>query len=156
MEVTVEAPGWESSCVALLRMVLLEVLRRCPLARSATGAKQLWPNLGRLQPALAMLEERLDDPDLSVSELAAKLHVTDQWLRKLFHRALGESPITVLRRRRVECARQLLARSDLPIKDVAARCGMPDLVYFHRSFKKMAGMTPLAWRQTRGRGMSEL
>jgi len=47
---------------------------------------------------------------------------------------------------RHEAARELLARSDLPINAVALRLGFTDPSTFHRSFRKWAGKTPGEYR----------
>ena len=49
-------------------------------------------------------------------------------------------------RRRIEAAQDLLARTDLPIKEVVFRTGFKDYNYFNRTFRRLAGMAPAAYR----------
>lgn len=50
------------------------------------------------------------------------------------------------RRRRLELARELLVGGDLPIAEVAQRCGFPDQFHFSRAFKRAHGSSPSSYR----------
>ena len=45
---------------------------------------------------------------------------------------------------------RLLRAGDLPIEDVARRCGFPNRYYFTRMFSKHRHMTPAAYRRGSG------
>ena len=49
--------------------------------------------------------------------------------------------------RRIERAREMLARSALPIKAVAAECGFSDQAHLTRLFSSAYGQTPAAFRR---------
>lgn len=49
---------------------------------------------------------------------------------------------------RIDYAKDLLATSDLTVKQVSARCGYSSESYFSRQFKQMTGLTPVEWRKT--------
>ena len=49
--------------------------------------------------------------------------------------------------RRIERAREMLARSALPIKAVAAECGFSDQAHLTRVFAATTGETPAAFRR---------
>jgi AraC family transcriptional regulator of adaptative response / DNA-3-methyladenine glycosylase II len=72
--------------------------------------------------ALRLIEEGVLDRD-GVDGLAARLGVTDRWLRRLFEEQLGASPLAVARTRRVHFARRLLDETTLPLEDVAQASG---------------------------------
>ncbi|HTR97965.1 MAG TPA: Ada metal-binding domain-containing protein [Candidatus Acidoferrales bacterium] len=72
--------------------------------------------------ALRLIEEGgLDEG--SVESLAGRLGVTSRWLRELFTRQVGASPLEVAMTRRVHFARRLLDETPLPLADVAAASG---------------------------------
>ena len=47
---------------------------------------------------------------------------------------------------RISLAKQLLAKTDYSIGDVASRVGFDDMAYFSSVFRKMTGMTPTDFR----------
>jgi AraC family transcriptional regulator, regulatory protein of adaptative response / DNA-3-methyladenine glycosylase II len=63
----------------------------------------------------------LDEGD--VAALAARLHVGERHLRRLFREHLGTTPDAVARSRRAHLARRLLADTDLRVADVAFAAG---------------------------------
>ena len=55
---------------------------------------------------------------------------------------------------RIEYAKKLLRSTLLPVQDVAAACGIPDVHYFTRLFRRITGMTPREWETLKtGHGM---
>ena len=51
---------------------------------------------------------------------------------------------------RIANAGNLLRGSDIPVAEVAKRCGIPNLNNFCRFFKRISGMTPLEFRRKKG------
>ena len=64
--------------------------------------------------------------------------------RKLFHDAVGCSPIDFINNRRIEFAKRLLweKQGDISIKDAALQSGFSDAYYFSRLFKKKENISP--------------
>ncbi len=98
----------------------------------------------RLVPVMTELERDLGAVDLAAAARLARL--SPSHLNAVFHDALGCSPMRWVRRRRMERARELLAASDLPVGDIAERCGFPDQFHFSRAFKRAHGASPSAYR----------
>jgi AraC family transcriptional regulator of adaptative response / DNA-3-methyladenine glycosylase II len=96
--------------------------------------------------ALRLIEDGVLDRD-GVEGLAARLGVTDRWLRQLFDEQLGASPLAVARTRRIHFARRLLDETALPLEDVAQAAGfgsarrLRDAIQatFHRSPSTLRG-----------------
>ena len=82
-----------------------------------------------------------------VKELAAMLGISRSDFSKLFVRVVGEQPSSYLRRAEIECAKRLLVETDLPMNKIAYRCGFGTRTTFFRAFKRLLGMTPLAYRR---------
>lgn len=66
--------------------------------------------------------------------------------RRLFRRHLDLTPRAWLRRERLALAQRLIAELDLPLAQVAARCGFCDVYHFSRAFKAEIGLAPSSWR----------
>lgn len=87
--------------------------------------------------------------DLSLSALARQLNVNSSYLSALFKKELGSTLTEYVSRRRVNHAMFLLEATSLQIQTIAQQCGIPDVNYFTRTFKKCAGVTPKEYRAAR-------
>lgn len=86
--------------------------------------------------------------DLSLKTQAVHLHVSASYLSSVFKKETGTSLTEYVNRKRVEYGVFLLNSTDLQIQTIAQHCGIPDLNYFSRIFKKYMGMTPSDYRGT--------
>ena len=94
-----------------------------------------------LARALRLLEESGE-----ANGLADRLGISDRHLRRLFQQHLGAAPAQVLRTRRLQLARQLLAFSKLPMIDVAHAAGFQSVRRFNDAIRAAFGRTPTELR----------
>lgn len=90
--------------------------------------------------------------DLSLSALARRLNVNSSYLSALFKKEVGSTLTEYVGKRRVNYAMLLLETTSLQIQTIAQQCGIPDVNYFTRTFKKYAGVTPKEYRFTQRSG----
>ncbi len=88
------------------------------------------------------------DGDLSTTSLADVAGVSVRQLNRLFHENVGEPPGLAVRRIRLEIAARLLATTDLPLSQVARRCGFSSGETLRQTFVSRFGVTPRTFRQT--------
>lgn len=105
---------------------------------------------GGLAPAVRRrvqdyVEAGLDRP-LVLAELAGVAGLSAFHFARMFKQSTGETPHAYVLRRRVAHARALLARSRLPLAEVAAACGFSSQSHFTASFRKLTGVTPRRYR----------
>jgi transcriptional regulator GlxA family with amidase domain len=84
--------------------------------------------------------------DLSVSALADAASMSERSFVRHYRRATGITPARAIERIRVEAARQALEQGQ-PVKRVAARCGFGSEETMRRSFLRLLGATPQAYRE---------
>jgi AraC-like DNA-binding protein len=96
--------------------------------------------------AQAMLKDRLAS-HTDFQSLATELGVSYSTLRQKFRQSTEAGPAQWLARVRCEAARQLLADTDLAVKQIAQEVGVPDAFTFSRLFKRHTGQSPLGWRK---------
>ena len=65
---------------------------------------------------------------------------------RCFKLVFGSSVWTWLTQRRLELAKQMLATTDLSLKEIAAECGFCSSSYFSRQFKRYLKTTPQNYR----------
>lgn len=84
--------------------------------------------------------------DLSLKHIAGELNVNASYLSALFHRECGCTLTEFVNQQRMEHALYLLADATKPVQTVAAECGIHDVNYFIKLFKKHTAMTPTQYR----------
>jgi len=96
----------------------------------------------RLSPVLEYIKQHYMD-DTSLDQMAACLHVTPQYLCKLFKDAFNITPFTYLIKYRIKKAKELLLfDKTMSIKEVGQAVGFSNISYFCSLFRKYEGITP--------------
>ncbi len=94
-------------------------------------------------PVINIMKKRLDDPGLSLAELAACAGYTPQYLCRWWQRIYGISPIAMLLNQRLDRAREILtSRPGIPIAEVLRLTGFASQSRFYSAFKKKYGSSP--------------
>lgn len=126
----------------------LHLLRRYSnLAPRQAGSA---PGLGgaRLRKVIEYVEAELAG-DLRLARLAEVAGMDRHHFSRAFRQATGVPPHRFVVERRVERATELLARTDLPIAQVALAVGMSSQSHLTTVFRRTVGDTPRAYRRAR-------
>jgi AraC-like DNA-binding protein len=91
------------------------------------------------------IETSLTKPML-LSELAAGVGLSTDYIARAFARRYGMRLQHYLLLRRIELARHLLVSSSLPVSEIGRQVGLPDPQYFNKQFRRVANVSPLAYR----------
>lgn len=83
---------------------------------------------------------------LGLKELAELQGISPGYLSTLFRKETGRTLTDYVAGRRVDYARQLLGSTKLQVQTIAQYCGIPDVNYFSKTFKKYTGITPVEFR----------
>ncbi|HVM08462.1 MAG TPA: GlxA family transcriptional regulator [Acidimicrobiales bacterium] len=84
--------------------------------------------------------------DLSVERLAERVAMSPRHFSRVFKREAGSSPGDYVESVRVDAARRMLESTDLALKTIARECGFGTVETFHRSVKRVLGVTPGEYR----------
>ena len=98
------------------------------------------------------MEEHYSDPEISMTALADSFELSTTRFSLSFKEKMGMSPLDYLTLLRVEHAKELLASTDLTIREISAQVGYYDSGSFIRRFKQVTGETPLQYRRSRETG----
>jgi signal transduction histidine kinase/CheY-like chemotaxis protein/AraC-like DNA-binding protein len=95
----------------------------------------------------AIIKEYYSDEDFTVDKMANLLHVSQSQLRRKIYALGGESAGIMLRKYRLNKAKEVLkSNPDASISEIAYLCGFADPNYFSSAFGKEFGMTPRQFR----------
>ncbi|MDJ0531563.1 MAG: AraC family transcriptional regulator [Xenococcaceae cyanobacterium MO_207.B15] len=84
---------------------------------------------------------------IKLEDLAAYLGISRFHFSRLFKKSTGISPHQYVMQQRIELAKQLLKKADVPIADIANDCGFNSQSHLGKYFRAMTGMTPRAYRK---------
>ncbi|WP_432082478.1 GlxA family transcriptional regulator [Streptomyces sp. WAC 04229] len=84
---------------------------------------------------------------LTVADLAARLHVSDRQLTRIFKTELGTTPHAYIESARVEAARHQLESTDATLDRLATTCGFGTVDTLIRAFRRRLDTTPTEYRR---------
>lgn len=100
-----------------------------------------------LQRVEAYIEANLDKP-FGSEDICAQFHLSRSALYRLFAEHKGGGVAAAVRGRRVARACSLMRETDLPLQEIALRCGFADYGSFFHAFRKWRGVSPKVFRAT--------
>ncbi len=86
--------------------------------------------------------------DLSLKRFSSLLNVNASYLSSLFKKETGKNLTEYVAEKRIKNAVYLLSSTNLQIQTIAQHCGIYDVNYFAKTFKKITGKTPKEYRKT--------
>ena len=99
----------------------------------------------RLRKIYALIDERYHEK-ISLAEVAATCNLTKEAFCRYFKKTTGSTFISFLNQYRISQAKRLLL-SGKNVSETCYECGFESLSYFNRSFKKVTGENPSAFRK---------
>jgi len=99
-----------------------------------------------LADTLTWAQERLEQP-LTVADLARHAHTSVTSMHRRFQTEVGTTPLSWLTTQRLQFAQRLLERTDLPVDEVARRCGLGTATNLRTQLRRHTGLTPTAYRR---------
>jgi AraC-like DNA-binding protein len=102
--------------------------------------------LPSVRKAMAFIDENLGR-FLSSSAIARRADLSVSQCQRQFRAHFGLSPVRYFMRRKMEYAKILLADTGKRIKEVASELGYEDQLLFSKQFRRVAAMSPRAYRE---------
>lgn len=132
--------GWEEEIAQVFFDLLAMALRGADFDHEKRAAPAL------TQKVQAIVEARLQDPQLSVVHIARECGLSVRAVQKVFA-AFGTTPSAYIQERRLmRAGEKLLANPEATITEIAFDHGFNDSAYFARCFRRRNGMTPREFR----------
>jgi AraC-like DNA-binding protein len=140
-ELLQEERGQQEACMALLRLILVELDRIAtpPLVPDP-------PGLSLARQALTHIEAHCLEP-LSLASVARALKRSSPHVASVVRQETGRSVGEWILEYRMAEARRRLRGTDERVDIIAERVGYADATHFIRLFRRLHGLTPAAWRR---------
>jgi len=130
--------------LALARTLLCRILLDCEEQRPPSAARRTEARM--MDSAIRWLEQHFAE-NIRLSRLVTYMGYSRAQFFVLFKQHTGLTPSAWLTRYRIRQARQLLTRTDKPIREIARACGFATTQYFSSVFRRTTGTSPFAWRR---------
>lgn len=134
--------GQRFSLQLMLYQLLLEFLR----AEDDTSHRSIESIHPTVKGAQSYIREHLSEHP-SVSDIAAAVSVTPNYLSSLFRKHMGIGISGYINTMRIEKTVKLLQNSNVPISEVSRISGFTSVSNFYRVFSEYYGISPLKMRQ---------
>lgn len=84
---------------------------------------------------------------LSVEDVAKAVYLSPNYFSSIFKEITRTTFTNFLNEVRIDEGKRLLTTTDMPIKEIVPLVGFNDYDYFNKVFKRIAGLTPAAYRE---------
>jgi AraC family transcriptional regulator len=84
---------------------------------------------------------------IRVATLAQMVQLSPSHFHRAFRCSFGETPRSHIVKLRVTRGQQLMLNSDFSLAEIAQEIGMCDQAHFCRTFRRVVGINPNAWRR---------
>ena len=88
---------------------------------------------------------------ITLEETAAHVYLSSAYFSRIFKEEMGDNFNVYVNRIRIEAAKKLLLNEKIPLVDISTMVGFEGQSYFSKVFKKMIGITPGKYRESRGK-----
>jgi AraC family transcriptional regulator len=129
----------------LTTALAVHLLRRYAACRPTVPEMPGGLSPAKLHRTVEYIQAHLEQ-ELSLTTLAARVHLSPDHFARLFKQATGQTPHQYVLACRIERAKQLLAETDIPLSVVGFQVGCTDQSYFTALFRKHVSMTPKTYR----------
>lgn len=137
------------------RDIAVTVARKLVLHLKRPGSQlqfgQLLPRLELTSPLVKTIHpwlmQHLPQP-ITVEAIAAQANMSVRNFSRVFFKETGLTPAKYLEKMRVDTARRFLSDSDLPLEQIAVKCGLGGLVSMRRVFLRHLKVTPRFYRSS--------
>ena len=143
----IASPGFAAATLVEAVSIGLAVDLARYLRRPGTEAR-MRAGLGSRE--LAHIRAAIEESDAglpTISDLAALCGMSERHLMRTFKAATGETIKAYVERVRLARAKAMLSRTDLLLKEIAARLGFATPSGFSVAFRRLAGETPTEFRR---------
>lgn len=104
-------------------------------------------NIGKIVEQTNMLINERFRQDLNLDDISKELHISPQYLSRLYKNETGENFIERLTAVRIENAKKLMKEGKYSIKEICYMSGYSDPNYFSKLFKKHEGISPTDYQK---------
>jgi AraC family transcriptional regulator len=128
---------------ALIKSKAAEPIQPAP----AKGGLTPWQK----RKVLTYIEDRLGEP-VPVERVAAMVALSVSHFSRAFKESLGQTPHAHIVKIRIKRAKDLMLTTNESLSQISVTCGFADQSHLSRTFRRVCGQSPNAWRRANTAG----
>lgn len=125
--------GYYFECISLLYEIFAEMQKESYIPEKQYKA---------IKPAINYISENFLKSKIAITKVAEECGISESYLKKLFIKKFGVSPLKYIIQLRINYACDLLKSEQFTVSEVAENCGYDNVYFFSRQFKNYTGITP--------------
>jgi AraC family transcriptional regulator len=145
-ESSAETPAGRLYADSLIQTLTLHLLKNYTTANAASENTNGGLSGYKLRRVKEFIDANLEE-DLSLAEIASVAELSQYHFARAFRKSTGQTPQQYVMQQRIERAKELLAKDDLPIVEISLRTGFKNQSHFTTLFHKFTKLTPKMWRE---------
>lgn len=135
-----KTPGYMAMCNGILLQIIGQLYNEFKIDVGDLA------KMRRIEKAIEYLKQHYGNADLTISDLAYVVNMSEKHFRRIFSDIYHKTPYLFLQEFRIHSAEVLLSNTTKSISDIALQCGFSDIYSFSHSFKKHNGVSPIEYR----------
>jgi AraC family transcriptional regulator len=145
-EQSAETPSGRLYADSLIQTLILHLLKNYSTASAVQENLSGGLSGYKLRRVTEFINANLEE-DLSLAEIATVADLSQYHFARAFRKTTGVTPQQYVMQQRIERAKQLLAKADLPLVEISLRSGFKNQSHFTTLFRKFTKLTPKTWRE---------
>lgn len=141
-----ETPAGKLYADSLIQTLTLHLLKNYTSAASVSENLNGGLSGYKLNRIKEFISANLEE-DLSLAQLAEVADLSQFHFARAFRKSTGQTPQQYLMQQRIERAKQLLLKPELPLVEVSLQTGFKNQSHFTTLFRKFTKLTPKIWRE---------
>ena len=143
----IELDGQNSVNSLIIQLLLSQLLIMISRLAFETGRNSPEKTDIYIKKAVQYIQHNYDR-DLKVKDIAEAVNLHPIYFHRIFKSGIGCSVMEYVTKLRMEKAKMLLARTDIPIIDISGYIGINSRQHFSYLFRKSTGIAPSRFRKT--------
>ena len=128
--------GYELKCKAELYNIIFNMQKEWNLGYVSHT------NLQIINPALDYIHNNYTTEHISIAQLTELCGISETYLRRLFKKSFGISPVKYINNLKIARAKELIGSGMYSVQEATALSGFYDTSHFCREFKNATGVPP--------------
>ena len=140
-EMDARRPYYKSAVQGMVLLLFTQLYRNYSVIKSPVIADTWNHKMEIVRKAIGYIKNHFTE-ELTIDEMCKQVGFSKYYMCRIFKEITGQTVIEYINFLRCDYARNLLTSGKYNVKESAEKCGIPNLSYFSKTYKKYMGKLP--------------